>query len=102
MSNCPACGGTILRTDTTTSMAGEIHYSACCLIGLDLLDNWDVVEGLPEPLRQQAIEDSRAAHAAWHKRNMEEAARFAASKKETDAKWGHLMHRPEVALCPGG
>lgn len=88
---CPVCGGQVVRVDTVSSGAGEVHYSGCCLISLELLDNFEVIEGLPEPYRQQAIADSRAVFAVWHKRNMEEAARFAATKARIDAVWGDLM-----------
>jgi hypothetical protein len=69
---CPVCGGQVVRVDLSASGAGEVHYSGCCQIGLELLDNFEVIDGLPEPYRQQAIADSRAVFVAWQQRNLEE------------------------------
>ena len=78
---CPACNGTVARVDLSASGAGDVHFSSCCGVGLALLDNWDVIEALPEVLQQKAIEDSRAELEQWQERNAAEREAGAAQRE---------------------
>lgn len=90
MAKCPFCGGDILRIQISSD-AGEIAYSACCDVGLDLIDNPDVVMALPEPLRAKALAESRAELVAYNERGRAAAERFAAAKAHWDASYGRAL-----------
>lgn len=58
---CPLCGGQVSRC--VELGLKELHYfTSCCWIPLDVVENWDVIEGLPAELREKAIADAQAAH----------------------------------------
>jgi len=82
MENCPKCGEQITRVEITTS-AGVRAFSLCCDIPLEILDNWDVFEGLPENLQQAAIDRIKAEYAKMQKEDERSAAAF----KAYSEKW---------------
>ena len=78
---CPVCGGTPVLCQTISSLAeGTDCYSLCCGIGQDIIDNWDVLEALPEIHQQMAIEQSRQQRAEYAKRIADALANFTAAK----------------------
>jgi len=89
LTQCPFCGGTIQRYEIRDS-GGERAASLCCGMPQELIDNFDVLSGLPEHLRQVAIKSKKAEYAAMEAQSRENARRFGEWCKEWQAKYGHL------------
>ena len=63
---CPNCGKAMTRVEYSGSgPGGERKESLCCHVGLDLLDNWAVLELLPEEMLTAALEADHAAAEAF-------------------------------------
>ena len=83
---CPFCLEFTTRYEISTS-AGTRAASLCCGIPQEFLDNYDVYEGLPEPLRQAAIDRKKAEYAAMDDQDSENARRFRESRDKWTAKY---------------
>ncbi len=83
---CPFCKQPTARYEITSD-AGTRSASLCCGIPQEFLDNYDVYEGLPEPLRQMAIDRAKAEYAAMDDKDIENARRFRESLAEWHAKY---------------
>jgi hypothetical protein len=96
---CPFCGGEICRVEITDA-GGKRAFSLCCGIPLEILDNWEVFEPLPDVLKQAAIDKIQAEYAAMDEQSAENARRF----KEADEHWRatcpHLFKSGEQAITP--
>ena len=89
LTQCPFCGGTIIRCEIQDS-AGERAFSLCCGMPQEFVDNYDVFQALPEPLRRIAIERKEAEYAAMDAQSRKNARRFQASLDHWYAKYAHL------------
>lgn len=89
---CPICGGQVTRVEVSRE-GGEIAYSLCCHVPLEILDNWDVYEGLPEQLRNVAIDRAKADHVALRQKWAEDARRFREALAHSQHE--HLMKEGE-------
>ena len=87
---CPFCHHPTVRVEHTTS-AGERAFSLCCDMPTEFIDNFDVYEALPEPLRQIAIDKVRADYAAMNEQDQANAAAFAASRDRWYETHAHLF-----------
>lgn len=87
---CPICNEPITRVEIVTS-SGERALSLCCGIPLEIIDNWEVFEGLPGNLQQAAIERARAEYAEMDKADAEKSRRFAESEKWFRDNYPRLM-----------
>jgi len=87
---CPFCNERTVRAEYSSS-AGKRAISMCCGIPQEFIDNYDVYEGLPEPLRQVAIDRMKAQYAAMDELDREDARRFRESRDAWHAKYDHLM-----------
>lgn len=87
---CPFCGKPTTRYEIS-SEAGTRAASLCCGIPQEFLDNYDVYEGLPEPLRQTAIDRAKAEYDAMDDKDIENARRYRESRDKWEAKYAHLM-----------
>jgi len=83
---CPFCHQPTTRYEHSSS-AGVRAASLCCGIPQEFLDNYDVYEGLPEPLRQVAIDRMKAEYAAMDARDVENARRFRESRDAWHARY---------------
>ena len=78
---CPVCGGTPILCQSISGLAeGTDGYTLCCGIGRDIIDNWEVLEALPEIHQQMAIEQSRQQRAEYAHRIADALANFTAAK----------------------
>ena len=89
LTQCPFCGGTIQRYEIQDS-AGERAASLCCGMPQELIDNFDVLSGLPEHLRQVAIKSKKAEYAAMEAQSRENTRRFQECVERYDAKLKQL------------
>ena len=89
LTQCPFCGGTIQRYEILDS-AGERAASLCCGMPQELIDNFDVLSGLPEHLRQVAIKSKKAEYAAMEAQSRENTRRFQECVERYDAKLKRL------------
>ena len=87
--DCPFCGETVIACEIQDS-AGERAISLCCGIPQELIDNYDVLSGLPEPLQRIAIERKQADYAAMDAESRKNAQRFRESLDHWYAKYAHL------------
>ena len=87
--DCPFCGGTIQRYEIQDS-AGERAASLCCGMPQELIDNFDVLSGLPEHLRQVAIKSKKAQYVAMEAQSRENTQRFQECVERYDAKLKRL------------
>jgi len=83
---CPFCHERTARAEHSSS-AGTRAFSMCCDIPQEFIDNYDVYEGLPEPLRQVAIDKVKAQYAAMDEQDREDARRFRESRERWYAKY---------------
>lgn len=81
---CPICNGHVTRVEVSRN-GGTIAYSLCCGVPLEILDNWEVYEALPEPLQNIAIERAKADHEALRQKWADDTKRF----KEALVKHGN-------------
>lgn len=86
---CPFCGGQVVRTEVSGA-GGTIAESACCWMPTELIDNYDVLAALPEPLQRLAIERKEAEYEALSQRWADDARRFTASVAAFHERHGHL------------
>jgi len=89
LTQCPFCGGTIVRCEIQDS-GGLRRFTLCCGLPTEILDHWDVFQGLPEHLQQVAIKAKKAEYAAMAKKSAENARRFREAVEHWNAKHGHL------------
>ena len=75
LTQCPFCGGTIIRCEIQDS-AGERAFSLCCGVAQELIDNYEVLSGLPEHLQQVAIQCKKDEYAKMEQKSRENARRF--------------------------
>jgi len=87
---CPFCGERTVRVEYSSS-AGKRAISMCCDIPQEFIDHYDVYEGLPEPLRQVAIDKVKAQYAAMDAKDEDNARRYRESRDKWHAKYAHLM-----------
>ena len=87
---CPFCGERTVRVEYSSS-AGKRAISMCCDIPQEFIDHYDVYEGLPEPLRQVAIDKVKAQYAAMDAKDEDNARRYRESRDRWHAKYAHLM-----------
>ena len=87
---CPFCGQPTVRYEFSSS-AGTRAASLCCDIPQEFLDNYDVYAGLPEPLRQVAIDRKKAEYDAMDAADDEADRRYRESRDKWEAKYAHLM-----------
>ena len=96
---CPSCGGAITRCSFSDA-GGVRNFSLCCDVPLEIIDNWDVYEGLPENLQQVAVEKIKARYAEMTRVSKENARRF----KENDERWQkshpHLFKSDKQQIVP--
>ena len=97
LTQCPFCGGTIQRYEIQDS-AGERAASLCCGMPQELIDNFDVLSGLPEHLQQVAIKAKKAEYAAMEAKSRENARRFGEWCKEWQIKYGHLTKEAQDGI----
>jgi len=86
---CPLCGDQITRCEISDA-GGVRKFSLCCDAPLEIIDNWEVYEGLPEYLQQVAVNKIKDEYAEMIMKSAENARRF----KESREKW--LAARPEL------
>jgi len=86
---CPFCGGTIIPCEIQDS-AGERAFSLCCGVAQELIDNYEVLSGLPEHLQQVAIQRKKDEYAAMEEKSRENARRFRECVERYDAKLKQL------------
>ena len=87
---CLFCGQPTVRYEFSSS-AGTRAASLCCDIPQEFLDNYDVYEGLPESLRQVAIDRKKAEYDAMDAEDDEADRRYRESRDKWEAKYAHLM-----------
>ena len=90
LTQCPFCGGTIVRCEIQDS-AGERAISLCCGVAQELIDNYGVLSGLPEHLREVAIQRKKEEYAAMEEKSRENARRFRECVERYDAKLKHIL-----------
>ena len=83
---CPFCEQPTARYEHSSS-AGTRAESLCCGIPQEFIDNYDVYEGLPEPLKQAAIDRKKAEYDAMDVKDRENARRFRESLAAWHAKY---------------
>ena len=94
LTHCPFCGGRIIRCEILDS-AGERAFSLCCGMPQELIDNFDVLSGLPEHLQEVAIQQKRAEYTAMEAKSRDTAHRFRKAVDHWNAKYGHLTKRTQ-------
>jgi hypothetical protein len=98
---CPICDGQIIKTERSGS-GGTIAYSLCCGVPLEILDNWDVYEALPEPLQFLAIERAKADHEALRQQWAKDTERFRETEARYKSRWpDERLMKGESHACQG-
>ena len=97
LTQCPFCGGTIQRYEIQDS-AGKRAASLCCGMPQELIDNFDVLSGLPEHLRQVAIQGKKDEYAKMEQKSRDHARRFREAVDHWNAKYGHLTKQAQDGI----
>lgn len=87
---CPFCGKPTTHAGWTTH-EGTRDYSLCCGIPWEFIAHYDVYAGLPEPLRQVAIDTRKAEYAAMDERDRKNARRFAEVEAAYKERYAYLQ-----------
>lgn len=94
---CPFCGGQITRAGII-SEAGERHFSLCCDVSLELIDNYEAFKALPLQLQQAALKGDRKRLEAMDAKDRDLAQKCAVWYKECNERYAHLMKGDERCL----
>jgi len=94
---CPFCGGRIIRCEILDS-AGERAISLCCGMPQELIDHFDIFQGLPEHLRQVAIQRKKEEYAEMEQKSRDNARRFREAVDHWNAKYGHLTKQTQDGI----
>jgi len=87
---CPHCGER-LSWAAISSEAGTLSFTLCCDWPMEIIDNWETFEELPEPLQQVALQRWEQEQEEYRRKTDEMVRRFNAWRTKWRTRHAHLF-----------